>query len=353
MDYTKDDSLRMKGIAIILLIFHHMCNNAYWFESFNMTSLLPQARIMDLAVLARVCVWIFAFVSAYGMATIFLKSDEQSTPGIFVAKRWLSLMLAWWFAYPVQVIATLLSGTNIVNQFNGNIIYAFLDFMGWSDFFHTPMITGANWYITFAQMIIVLTPLLCLFTKRFRSVSIIYAFFAVMILRDVFRSRYGGDYAYYIIVIVAGNYLATNDVFKKIHIRKPWRATFLFGLVFIAAMSARFFISKRASSFLKYTSGCMALATIALCFGVTLVMKRDVVFKFLGKYSANMYFVHIFIVRSVLLHRYVSYVPLLVLIAVAGSLLISILLEWIKKVVRYNCIFRYLSLCLDKRRHEI
>lgn len=349
MTFSKDDSLRVKGIAIILLIFHHMCYRASFFEQYAMKIYLPQARVIDLAVLARICVFIFAFVSSYGLATLFTKDDTQSRPGAFVAKRWLSLMSAWWFAYPVQVIATLLSGKELGAIFKGNVIYVLLDILGWSDFFHTPMIAGINWYMSLSQLIIVLTPLLCLISKKFKSVSILYAFIAVQVLRSVHVSDFGGDYANYLITIVAGNYLATNEVFRKLQIKKHWRAVIISGLVFVAAMSARYFISKRAAGFQKHTSGLMALAVVALCIGVSLVLRKDVVFKFLGKHSGNMYFVHIFIVRSVLLHKYVSYVPLLILISIAGSLALSVLMEWVKKLVHYDLLFRRIIAGIDKK----
>ncbi len=343
MQFGKDDSARVKGIAIILLCFHHMCYRPEYFSTYNMHTWLPQSLVIELAVLARVCVPIFAFISAYGLATIFNKKKESESAGRFVFKRWITLMAAWWFAYPIQILALYLQGNSLSSVFQGHYQYIFLDFMGWSDFFKTQMLVGINWYMFLAQLVVVLTPLLSVLNKKFRFLSLIYVFLAMQCLGGYFSSNFGGDYVNYLFPIALGNYLATNDVFEKIKVKHKVPVSFGFLALFLGMMLVKYFTSKSSFNFRGIQYVAFGIAIFALCAMTALLFRWDVVLKFLGKYSGNMYFIHIFIVRSTLLHKYVGNVLLLILISLVLSLGISVLIELVKKGIRYDKLIRKIA----------
>ena len=336
MQFGKDDSARVKGIAILLLCFHHMCYRKEFFVAYNMKTFLPQTWVVELAVLARVCVSVFAFISAYGLATIFMKKKESESAGRFVFKRWITLMSAWWFAYPIQILALYLQGGSLKGVFSEGYADIFLDFMGWSDFFKAKMIAGINWYMFLAQLIVILTPVLCALSKKYRFLSLVYVFLAMQFLGGFFNSSFGGDYVNYLFPIALGNYLAVNDVFSKIKVKHKIPSAFGFFAVFCLMMVAKFLTSKSHFDFRKLPFVAFGVAVFALCCVVALVLPWDVVLKFLGKYSGNMYFVHIFIVRSEWLHKHVSNVLLLLLITLCLSLGLSVLIELVKKGIRYD-----------------
>ena len=65
--FTKAETARVKGIGILLLLFHHLFYNVDFVEKTKMEFLfLSEDRIQPVAVMARVCVWLFVFLSAYG-----------------------------------------------------------------------------------------------------------------------------------------------------------------------------------------------------------------------------------------------------------------------------------------------
>ena len=350
MSFTKDDSARIKGIAIILLIFHHLCYRASLFEQYGMKTMLPERYVVDLAVLSRLCVYMFVFVSAYGLASIYVKNKDPESTGRFIAKRWVSLMAAWWFAYPFQIILFLLTGGNISDTFKGKYHALFLDIMGWGDFFDTPMVAGVNWYMGVAQLILVMTPLLCLFTRKFKSLSLIYALVAIQILQGVKVSARGGDYANYLFTVVLGNYLATNNSFAKFKVRRPVLVSLSSVGLFILFMAGRYDISKHASKHLAFSTALLACAVVALGVFVSTAMRKDVVFRFLGVYSGNIYFLHIFIIKVPIIHKYVSNVPLLVLITLLISLALSLMIELLKKAVRYEKLIKWAQSRIDNRK---
>lgn len=343
MQFTKDNSARVKGIAIILLCFHHMCYRPEFFSSYKMTTFLPKSWVVEMAILARICVSIFAFISAYGLATIYINKKDSESSGKFVFKRWIILMSAWWFAYPIQILALYLQGGSLSSVFDGRYSDIFLDFMGWSDFFQTKMLVGINWYMFLAQLIIVLTPALCTISKRYKFLSLIYVFLILQCLSGLFQSNFGGDYANYLFPIALGNYLAVNDVFAKIKVRFKFPSTIAFLVVFLLMMAFKYLTSKSSFDFRKLPFVAFGVAIFALCNLVALLFPSDVVLKFLGKYSGNMYFIHIFIVRSAWLHKHVSNVLLLLLISLTVSLGISFLIEQAKKWIRYDRLFKKIT----------
>lgn len=58
--FTKEDTNKVKGIAIMLLLFHHTIN-ASVFEIYGLRSFLPMEWVVIIASQARCCVWTFFF----------------------------------------------------------------------------------------------------------------------------------------------------------------------------------------------------------------------------------------------------------------------------------------------------
>lgn len=85
MKFTKEDSLRTKGVAVILLLFHHLffADRGYPVE----LHLISRDTLGVLAVAARICVWIFCFISAYGITLQFNRKSEEQSIGKFVFTR--------------------------------------------------------------------------------------------------------------------------------------------------------------------------------------------------------------------------------------------------------------------------
>lgn len=59
MKFTKANSVEMYGIAILLMVFHHL------FKSY-----IGPSAIQTIAYFGKICVAIFAFISGYGLSVI-------------------------------------------------------------------------------------------------------------------------------------------------------------------------------------------------------------------------------------------------------------------------------------------
>lgn len=96
MSFTKEDTARAKGVGILLLMFHHLFYNPNFIENHGMEFwLIPKNVIQPIAVGARVCVWIFVFLSVYGLTIQYEAARGRETTLQFYVKRWLSLLKAF------------------------------------------------------------------------------------------------------------------------------------------------------------------------------------------------------------------------------------------------------------------
>ena len=79
MKFSKDDTLCMKGIAILILFFHHNYLGPDLAGSNSPISFYPfsQSQIMYIAKLLKICVGMFVFLTGYGMlASVKTRSPD-------------------------------------------------------------------------------------------------------------------------------------------------------------------------------------------------------------------------------------------------------------------------------------
>lgn len=88
MVLTKNDTLVLKGVAILLLLWHHM-----FFVSKDLLFDWHDIGIKS-AILSRVCVAIFVFLSGYGL---MVSSKINESLIAFYRKRLFKLLLNYWY----------------------------------------------------------------------------------------------------------------------------------------------------------------------------------------------------------------------------------------------------------------
>lgn len=110
--FKRIDTLKVKGIAISLLLFHHLFYSTARIEANGVVfHIFSQDTVEGLATASRICVWIFAFLSAYGLTCKYIKEDIKR-PTIFIAKSWISLMKSYWFIYIIVFILSFIFFNN-------------------------------------------------------------------------------------------------------------------------------------------------------------------------------------------------------------------------------------------------
>lgn len=342
MSFTKEDSMRAKGIGILLLLFHHLFFNKARFGPYDVTpQFISENSLITIATAARVCVWIFVFISAYGITIQYLNRSESESIPCFTFKRWFSLMKNFWLVY-VLVTLTLFAAGLPVDKYNGNPLYAILDFLGIADIFGTPTRSGAWWYMSFAQVMVVLMPFLIELCKKFSWSVIVLTFIGLQYLPDGFVSSSGGAYAMYLPGIILGILCAQHDLFRKLKEISGWPKKLIVSMALCLAavclICFRFWIVSDAFAYNnRYLHWILySIAAVLLCALATQCRFKGIL-AFLGKHSGTMPLTHMFFVYYA--SNVVFYTKTVLgsyLTLIAFSLLSSIVIECVKSLIQYE-----------------
>lgn len=163
MSFTKNDTNAIKGIAIIMMMFHHCFLSADRYAGYDIDfSFLGEYYTVMLSSFCKICVSIFVFISGYGISLSLKRLETKDYP-LQVKKRYISLMSGFWFIYILSFVAALIFDRSILSVYKGNnfidgIFFAFCDFMGLAELFGTPMMIGTWWYMSLALVIIATGP---------------------------------------------------------------------------------------------------------------------------------------------------------------------------------------------------
>jgi uncharacterized membrane protein len=94
----------MKGIGIILMLFHHLFNDTREYAAYTVSCFpFTQEQLTRYALLGRVCIALFVWVSGYGLSVSYLRAKERGELEsiddrlYFSLSRWWKLMRQYWF----------------------------------------------------------------------------------------------------------------------------------------------------------------------------------------------------------------------------------------------------------------
>ena len=355
--FSKNDSLCLKGLAIFLLMCIHCFGAEKRFAGFEFNFWpLGQDLYVDLAYYCKICVSIFAFISGYGLyLSAKGKANDITQSNKWVTSRIIKTLNGFWFVYVVCFIALFCANLLIDSRYlqDGMVrgaVYAFLDFLGVAGLFGTPMLNASWWYMSAAVVYVALMPLLVRWTDKLGWFSLLTVI--VMIPRVLFNSDFFGATNIYsfILPVYFGALFARFEIFEaiekiKVSKNKVVNNILLFVIgVFLVLVSIYVWIRVPFSVLWEYHFGVAPLFVIVFCNrfifrdGGHIFKVIRVVFSFLGKHSMNVYIFHSFL-RVFFLKDFIyslKYPTLTIVTLLAISLVISVILELIKKLIRYN-----------------
>ena len=347
MIFSKEDSAKTKGVAVILLVFHHLFFTDRGYE-INL-QLVSLDTLRTLAVAARICVWIFAFLSAYGIATQFARRPEGESISNFLKRRWVSLMKSYWFVFALTFLCMFLAGDNPMKQYNNSPVNLLLDGFAFSDFFRTPTLRTTWWYMCFAQMQLFVLPALILLCKKLGGLaSIVLVFLGSQYMGSAITSLSGGNYLMYAMATLFGVLCVQYEFFEKIKPIKAYKEALrwisVLGVV-ILGIYLRFVVSAEDFQYKSYnihwlSQSVSAVGVALLVFLLKGKLKKIQIgkaFAFLGTHSGNIFLVHMIYVKYLGKYIFITKNVILTTAILLGvSLLTSIGIEWLKKVLKYN-----------------
>lgn len=162
------DSQIVKGIAILMMLFHHLFALKK-LTLFNVNHLIVDQTVTTaISSFFKVCVFLFVFVSAYGLSIQLSKSNcslkdlEPTTRKriLNIIKKTFALIVFIFIAGSIFNLPY----TSSTDYNNGSliqkIVYIFFNAIGMCSVFKAPLLNSSWWYLSLAILLIVLVPLL-------------------------------------------------------------------------------------------------------------------------------------------------------------------------------------------------
>lgn len=334
-----------KGIACLLLIFHHLFfNSEKYYVLFSSVwknaGGIPVESILSSAF--NVCVPIFVFLSGYGLNASLNKMQLNNKSNTGSTKVYINctlrhlwtLMMNYWFIFVIFVPWQKLFDHQPYTSFLDGII----DFFGVADIFKTPTMNATWWYMSVVIICYLCTPFLKKVTEKAMIVLILLG--ASM----CFHSEMISWVLIYSAGMIANQYNFFN-IFNKLKEKKQY---IVFGIV-IATLILICAVLKIKTNILVNPF----LAVLIIMFSYVFISKIPIINKFLaflGKHSGNIFLMHTFI----FLYDFKSfiYAPkysiLIYILMIAVSVIVSVALEWIKKVIGFNKFVGFVSRKIEK-----
>ena len=294
---TKNDSLSIKGIAIIMLVFHHLFCEVKRFDGYTIDfSPFSQSSIVSISFMFKICVSIFAFITGYGL----LKSIKKQTLNAKSCFKWnvnrlIKTMSGFWLIYVLAFIVTMIINRLPVKTyfddgiFDG-LVYIAVDFLGLANFFSTPTLCSTWWYMSAAIMFILSVPMIYAASKKFGYLPVIAVVFALPRLLNIGYLS-GVNLYTFLTPVVFGMMFADYDLFERISDKSPENKVGAYALHFLVfgiltAVGAVVAIKIDRILFWEVSYGIVPIAFI--CFFRYCIVRIPVinqVLTFLGKHQ--------------------------------------------------------------------
>ena len=358
MKFTKEHTMQMKGIAIIILLFHHCFLNAQrWatvpYEKLATTkgwgyypiSFAPFSShtIQYLASFSKICVAMFVFMTGYGMWVSYESQKKKTTMSNYIKKRMVTLMTGFLIIFVVTEILAIPTGRfiEVYGHDFRSVVYMIIDALGLAKLLGTPLFCLTWWYMSLAIVLIMIFPFVHSIMEKYQWVVVV----ASIIVPRACGFGQSTDLFRYLLAYTLGMYFAQHDLLARIKEKFMEQnvAGKLLSLI-VSLIGLAVIIKCRQNAwigwkYLDFWDGFAAMYMIVISYIYILNGKWIVKgLGFLLKHSMNIFLIHSFY-RDVFFHEftysfYYAWLDYIVLMAI--SLVTSIVLEWFKKLIRYE-----------------
>ena len=358
MKFTKKHTMQMKGIAIIILLFHHCFLNAQrWatvpYEKLATTkgwgyypiSFAPFSShtIQYLASFSKICVAMFVFMTGYGMWVSYESQKKKTTMSNYIKKRMVTLMTGFLIIFVVTEILAIPTGRfiEVYGHDFRSVVYMIIDALGLAKLLGTPLFCLTWWYMSLAIVLIMIFPFVHSMMEKYQWVVVV----ASIIVPRACGFGQSTDLFRYLLAYTLGMYFAQHDLLARIKERfmeQNMAGKLLFLIVSLIGLAVIIKCRQNAWigwKYLDFWDGFAAMYVIVISYIYILNGKWIVKgLGFLGKHSMNIFLIHSFY-RDVFFHEftysfYYAWLDYIVLMAI--SLVTSMVLEWFKKLIRYE-----------------
>ena len=346
----------IKGFAICQIVYFHaiscMGSDSYQILNYSFNKLYGQ--------FGNIGVVFFVFLTTYGY-TIQSKKElseyGKEKPYLkFIQNKLSNLYKQYWFVFIFACILSIFLSPNwmdirLVYQSSSIIksIGRFIcNFLGL-----THLIYGDNaytlnqtwWYISLSVVLIIIIPIIFRFYRKYKAETIIFCLSFSLILGKM-------KYMQYLFAVIFGIIFAEEDLFIKIkRTTQKYYYSFVVFLCLLGLLLLQWYkvrINPNTWDYYIIADSIFAIGIITFiyCYLYRFIVIKNI-FEFIGKHSGNIFLIHSFIYLyypkiSSFVYGF-HYDILIWLVTILFSLVISILLEWLKKILHWNILFNKIS----------
>ena len=315
-----------KGIACILLLIHHLFYSPKSYDDFTSLCLIGDVPLESIfAVMCKVCVAIFLLLSGYGVNESInhkLKSTNLNSASVITRK---SLRLLWklWANFAFIFIIFVPWQFLTRNPYSSVSDFA-ADALGLADLLNTPTMNKTWWYISLA----LLSYLAVLFYKpilnKYRGLAFVIAgiFFVLYIVL--------GDNLFLCYIFMFGMQASEIGIMNRLTKRKAKRIYKWIMCLSLVAITAilRYIVPAWMDMLFAFS----IILFSYVCISEVKFLSNTL--ELIGKHSANIFMFHSFIYvynfKEIVYAP--KYAPLISIAFVIECLIISIAIEYIKKI---------------------
>lgn len=350
--FTFADTSVCKGIAVLMMLFHHLFNEYGEFAGYYVNYWpFTGDQVITIGLICRVCVAVFVFITGFGLAASYAKcfGDGVATAkeaAAFSVSRWWKLMMQFW---PVYVLAVLCAplGRNPLAVYGGGIrtvaSSGLIDFMGLAEAFHKGSLNPTWWYMSLAIVFIFIAPVVMRAVRAFDSSIVLVV--GVMVV-SLFGHE-GSSFGSYIASYLLGVFCHEHKVFES---WAAWRADRSGGTALKALISGVLLLGMllMRNNF-NYAGTTDAFCALLLCMFAMSALRSvpllTPLLKLCGHHSTNMFLVHTLMYSYYFLGFYYSFqIPIVILAVLAAtSMLVSFVLEKLENATPYHAVMERLG----------
>lgn len=290
---SKRMSLSIKGVAIMLMVIHHLYAfpnriiDQTYISIFEVNNMPIEYY---LGLFSKICVSIFLFLSGYGMYITYFNKKINSAS---IKKRVQSFYLKYWFIFIIFITLGI-----IIGKVSANSKELFLNFLGISS-----SLNGEWWFIKVYLVLIIIYPLINGFLKKRSRIvmlsslmvyilSLILTKFSILINSEIISAvaLIFSQQIYFILGVL----VAKEAIFDKIKLffsKKNLDNRFVYFIILFGSVLIYFYLSN--NSIMNYFSYIIVMPIFMI--SLVNLIKDNKLLNLIGTNSTNIWLTHSFL----------------------------------------------------------
>ena len=366
-DFTKDNTLALKGIAILMMMFHHCFRVTDLFKNYEV-SFFPfnQNFVVQMSDTFKICVSIFAFITGYGLVLSLRKLSKKydwtnKQIGKWTVNRIIKTLAGFWIIAIISyIVCQLIDGRTESIFFSKGLLYGILQMIinlfGLSSLFGLNNFNYTWWYMSLAVLFILSVPIFAKLFKKFGYTPVLLAVIAIP--RIIGWDYDSNTYISFLTPLLFGMIFAEKNLMVRIANFKLHKNEYVNKIVKFVIETiiiiGLFILYSEVQDKLFWEISFGIIPVCLICYLYEFYLDLPIfkqIFSLLGKYSMDIFLIHTFL-RSYYLKDFIysqgNFIKI-ALVLLLLTLAISIILELFKKLIRYDNIINRFQNFIDNK----